>query len=48
MSFRTILIAVDPYVIAYVPEAGMPPGELVNLSQQDGKRLLAAFAQCAS
>jgi nucleotide-binding universal stress UspA family protein len=47
-EFWKILTGVDPSVVVYAPQAGMPPGELVTLSQQDGKRLFAAFAQCAS
>ena len=40
--------AVDPAVVAYAPEGGIPASELVALAQQDGRRLLAAFAQRAS
>jgi len=43
-----LIHAVDPAVVAYAPEGGIPAGELANLAQQDGKRLLAAFAQRAS
>ena len=43
-----LIHAVDPAVVAYTPEGGIPAGELVNLAQQDGKRLLAAFAQRAA
>ena len=38
---------VDPAVVAYAPEGGIPASELVILAQQDGKRLLAAFGQRA-
>jgi nucleotide-binding universal stress UspA family protein len=43
-----LIHAVDPSVVAYAPEGGVPASELVNLAQQDGRRLLAAFAQRAS
>ena len=39
---------VDPAVVAYAPEGGIPAGELVTLAQQEGKRLLAAFSQRAA
>ncbi len=35
-----IIHVVDPSVVAYAPEGGIPAGELVTLAQQDGKRLL--------
>ena len=43
-----LIHAVDPSVVGYAPEGGVPASELVNLAQQDGRRLLAAFAQRAS
>ena len=43
-----ILHVVDPAVDAYAPEGGIRASELVALAQQDGKRLLAAFAQRAA
>ena len=43
-----IIHVVDPSVVAYAPEGGIPAGELVTLAQQDGKRLLAAFSQRAA
>jgi nucleotide-binding universal stress UspA family protein len=43
-----LIHAVDPSIVAYAPEGGIPAGELVTLAQQDGRRLLAAFAQRAS
>jgi nucleotide-binding universal stress UspA family protein len=42
-----IIHVVDPAVDAYAPEGGIPVNELVTLAQQDGRRLLAAFAQRA-
>jgi nucleotide-binding universal stress UspA family protein len=39
---------VDPSVVAYAPEGGVPASELVALAQQDGQRLLAAFGQRAA
>jgi nucleotide-binding universal stress UspA family protein len=42
-----IVHVVDPAVVAYAPEGGIPASELVTLAQQDGKRLLAAFGQRA-
>jgi nucleotide-binding universal stress UspA family protein len=43
-----IIHVVDPAVDAYAPEGGIRASELVALAQQDGKRLLAAFAQRAA
>ena len=43
-----IIHVVDPSVVAYAPEGGIPASELVTLAQQDGKRLIAAFSQRAS
>ena len=43
-----IIHVVDPSVVAYAPEGGLPAGEIVTLAQQDGKRLLAAFGQRAA
>ena len=43
-----IIHVVDPAVVAYAPEGGLPAGELVTLAQQDGKKLLAAFGQRAA
>jgi len=43
-----IIHVVDPAVDAYAPEGGIRASELVALAQQEGKRLLAAFAQRAS
>jgi nucleotide-binding universal stress UspA family protein len=43
-----IIHVVDPSVVAYAPEGGIPASELVNLAQQDGKRLLANFSQRAA
>jgi universal stress protein A len=43
-----IIHVVDPSVVAYAPEGGIPAGELVTLAQQDGKRLLATFSQRAA
>jgi nucleotide-binding universal stress UspA family protein len=43
-----IIHVVDPAVDAYAPEGGMPVSQLVTLAQQDGRRLLAAFAQRAA
>jgi nucleotide-binding universal stress UspA family protein len=43
-----LIHVVDPSVVAYAPEGGIPAGELVTLAQQDAKRLLAAFGQRAA
>ena len=43
-----LMHVVDPSVVAYAPEGGIPAGELVTLAQQDAKRLLAAFGQRAA
>ncbi len=43
-----IIHVVDPSVVAYAPEGGIPAGELVTLAQQDGKRLLSAFCERAA
>ncbi len=38
---------IDPSLVS-APESGIPAGELIALAEQDGRRLLAAFAQRAS
>lgn len=43
-----IIHVVDPAVDAYAPEGGIPLSQLVTLAQQDGRRLLGAFAQRAA
>ena len=43
-----IIHVVDPAVVAYAPEGGVPAGELIALAQQDGKKLIAAFGQRAA
>ena len=43
-----IIHVVDPSVVAYAPEGGIPARELVALAQQNGKRLVAAFSQRAA
>ena len=40
-----IIHVVDPSVVAYAPEGGIPASELIALAQQAGKRLLAAHGQ---
>jgi universal stress protein A len=43
-----LIHAVDPSVVAYAPEGGIPAAELVAQAQRHGRELLAAFAQRAS
>lgn len=43
-----IIHVVDPAVVAYAPEGGIPANDLIALAQQDGKRLLNAFSQRAA
>jgi nucleotide-binding universal stress UspA family protein len=43
-----LIHAVDPSVVAYAPEGGIPASELIALGQQDGRKLLAALGQRAS
>jgi universal stress protein A len=42
-----IIHVVNPAVVAFAPEGGIPASELIALAQQEGKRLLAAFGQRA-
>jgi nucleotide-binding universal stress UspA family protein len=43
-----LIHVVDPSVVAYAPEGGIPANELLTEAQQDGRRLLAAFSQRAA
>ena len=39
---------VDPSIVAYAPESGIPASELVAEAQRDARRLIAAFTQRAA
>jgi nucleotide-binding universal stress UspA family protein len=43
-----LIHVVDPSIVAYAPEGGIPANELLTEAQQDGRRLLAAFSQRAA
>jgi nucleotide-binding universal stress UspA family protein len=43
-----LIHVVDPSVVAYAPEGGIPANELIKEAQQDGRRLVAAFSQRAA
>ena len=43
-----LIHVVDPSVVAYAPESGIPANDLITEAQQDGRRLVAAFSQRAA
>ncbi len=40
--------AVDPAVVAYAPEGGVPAGELIAAAEREGRQLLADFRERTS
>ncbi|HME60987.1 MAG TPA: universal stress protein [Candidatus Binatia bacterium] len=43
-----LIYVVDPSIVAYAPESGIPASELVAEAQRDARRLTAAFTQSAA
>ena len=43
-----LIYVVDPSIVAYAPESGIPASELVAEAQRDARRLIAAFTQRAA